>query len=167
MGSRNSATTTRSSMQRPAPSRGCGCPVQDGRAAHVAGRRPVDADHSPQGLVRLLRFLPSRRQHAHFVALADLAPRKFDCLGDMSLEVEPERAPIGESGDLALQVPGELRLLVAKLAQQVIQPRHGPLTRVCQPYKVGHRAQRACRSDIRALCNSPSTCRDYIHPSPG
>ena len=52
-------------------------------------------------------ILTTWRQDAHLVALADLAPRELDGLRHVPLEVQPERAPVGEGGDLPLEVPRE------------------------------------------------------------
>ena len=79
-----------------------------GEGSNVAvPRGTVDPDDPPEFLVRLLRHLTTRRQDAHLVALADLAARQLDGLRHVPLEVQAERAPVGEGGDLALEIAGE------------------------------------------------------------
>ena len=69
--------------------------------------RAVDPDDPPELLVGLLGHLTAGRQDAHLVALADLAARELDGLRHVALEVQPERASVGEGGDLALEIAGE------------------------------------------------------------
>src|SRR5258705_1122447 len=87
-------------------------------------RRTVDPNDGPGSLVRVSGQLTTGRQDACLVALPDLAPREFDCLRHVPLEVQPERTPVGEGGDLQLEIPGERGFFGSQLAQEVVQSRH-------------------------------------------
>ena len=66
----------------------------------------VDPVDLPQLLVCRLRHLSAGRQDAHLVASAHGTARQFNRLGDVALEVQAERAPVGQGRHLALQVCG-------------------------------------------------------------
>jgi hypothetical protein len=54
----------------------------------------------------------TRRQDSHLVAFANWAPRELDGFRHVSFEVQPERATVGEGGDLPLEIPGKSGLSI-------------------------------------------------------
>ena len=99
-------------------------PDQVGHAGLVG---PANPDDPPQPAVDAARLLVTLRQEPDLVAPTHWPVRQLYRLGDVTLEVEPERAPPGQRLHFPLQVGGKLRVLRLYLLKQVTQPRHEPL----------------------------------------
>lgn len=95
--------------------------VQLLQVSHSADPTRRDLDDTPQSLIRSARTT-ARRKHTHFVTTAYGPSRKFDSLGLVPLEDQAESTPLGQRGNLRLQVRAQLRVHLAGLAKKVGQP---------------------------------------------
>lgn len=81
----------------------------------------IDLGDEEKTLILLLGRLPPVGKDAHLVVLADRPPGQLDGLRRVALEVQAEGAALRECVCFALEVFGQLGVLVGDLAKEIVE----------------------------------------------